>query len=155
MNFPISVSICTIALLVMFISAIVGMKNKIKTAAFLMILSMICMLAGLTHNTKDVIGSMKETYDGIIEEMKLEVLPVDKIETVIVPEFYYEGAEIADQKRLDDGTYEIRFVANGEFYIWIDKVEYPEDAPYLLTMESNETVDLKDDEIVVVWKDMN
>lgn len=155
MNFQTSFLICSVALLIAFISAAMCMKKKIKIAIIFSAISMICMVLGLCHNARDVTKSMKESYDKIIDEMEIKIYSLEEIETVVVPDVYYGEAEIANQRQLDDGTYEIRFVSNKESYVWIDDVEYPEDVPYLLTMNSNKTIDYKDDEIVVVWKDMN
>lgn len=156
MEYSISLLICIAALIIAFISAIAYVKNKAKTAVILVALAIASMFYGVNYNTGSTIEAMKNSYSKVIEEMEFEISSLESIKPqVIVPEFYYVEAEIADQKQLDDGTYEIRFVANGEFYVWVDDVEYPEDVPYLLTMESNGTLDCKDDEIVVVWKDMN
>ena len=43
-----------------------------------------------------------------------------------------------------------------QLFSWIDMYAYPDDVPYLLTMDNKGTLNNPlDDEILVVWKDMN
>lgn len=89
-------------------------------------------------------------YNTIITEKDAE------IESLNETGIYYLGAEIVEQKALSNGSYKINFidVENGNVYAWIDDSEYFNDVPYLLTMDGKGTEDVTDDEIVVVWMDM-
>ena len=69
------------------------------------------------------------------------------------------AAEICDQYQNEDGTYSNVFgvdYSEVQCFIWISEQPLPDDVPYLLTMDYKDTPDNPlDDEILVVWKDMN
>ena len=69
------------------------------------------------------------------------------------------AAEIYDQYQNEDGTYSNVFgvdCSEVQRFIWITEQPLPDDVPYLLTMDYKDTLNNPlDDEIVVVWKDMN
>lgn len=69
------------------------------------------------------------------------------------------AAEIYDQYQNEDGTYSNVFgvdYSEVQCFIWISEQPLPDDVPYLLTMDYKDTPDNPlDDEILVVWKDMN
>ena len=69
------------------------------------------------------------------------------------------AAEIYDQYQNKDGTYSNVFGVNYsevQCFIWISEQPLPDDVPYLITMDNKGTLNNPlDDEIVVVWKDMN
>ena len=69
------------------------------------------------------------------------------------------AAEIYDQYQNEDGTYSNVFGVNYsevQCFIWISEQPLPDDVPYLITMDNKDTLNNPlDDEIVVVWKDMN
>ena len=71
---------------------------------------------------------------------------------------YYAPAEIVSQKKTNDDTYNIVFCIDVLYkykYEWISDYEYPDDIPYLLTMDGNGTTEFTDDKVLVVWGDMN
>ena len=69
------------------------------------------------------------------------------------------AAEIYDQYQNEDGTYSNVFgvdYSEVQCFIWISEQPLPDDVPYLLTMDNKGTLNNPlDDEILVVWKDMN
>ena len=69
------------------------------------------------------------------------------------------AAEICDQYQNEDGTYSNVFgvdYSEVQCFIWISEQPLPDDVPYLLTMDYKDTPDNPlDDEILVVWMDMN
>ena len=69
------------------------------------------------------------------------------------------AAEIYDEYQNEDGTYSNVFgvdYSEVQCFIWISEQPLPDDTPYLLTMDNKGTLNNPlDDEILVVWKDMN
>ena len=69
------------------------------------------------------------------------------------------AAEIYDQYQNEDGTYSNVFgvdYSEVQCFIWISEQPLPDNVPYLLTMDYKDTLNNPlDDEILVVWKDMN
>ena len=69
------------------------------------------------------------------------------------------AAEIYDQYQNEDGTYSNVFgvdYSEVQSFIWISEQPLPYDVPYLLTMDYKDTLNNPlDDEILVVWMDMN
>ena len=69
------------------------------------------------------------------------------------------AAEICDQYQNEDGTYSNVFgvdYSEVQCFIWISEQPLPNDVPYLLTMDYKDTLNNPlDDEILVVWMDMN
>lgn len=69
------------------------------------------------------------------------------------------AAEIYDQYQNEDGTYSNVFgvdYSEVQAFIWISEKPLPDDVPYLLTMDYKDTPNNPlDDEILVVWMDMN
>ena len=69
------------------------------------------------------------------------------------------AAEICDQYQNEDGTYSNVFgvdYSEVQCFIWITEQPLPDDVPYLLTMDYKDTLNNPlDDEILVVWMDMN
>ena len=77
----------------------------------------------------------------------------------VIPEITYEPAELVECTELENGEYEMLFAVGEsevQLFSWIDMYAYPDDVPYLLTMDNKGTPNNPlDDEILVVWKDMN
>ena len=77
----------------------------------------------------------------------------------VIPEITYEPAELVECTELENSEYEMLFaVGESEVQLFssIDMYAYPDDVPYLLTMDNKGTLNNPlDDEILVVWKDMN
>lgn len=68
-------------------------------------------------------------------------------------EFYYIGAEI-DSQNVDTNT--TTFIDENEnFWEVTTNPDWEKDCVYLLTMDSKNTKDITDDEIVVVWAEVN
>lgn len=67
-------------------------------------------------------------------------------------EFYYIGAEI-DSQDVDNNT--TTFIdENGNLWDYDTNSNWKKDCVYLLTMDSKNTEDITDDEIVVVWAEV-
>ena len=77
----------------------------------------------------------------------------------VIPEITYEPAELVECTELENGAYEMLFAVGEsevQLFSWIDMYAYSDDVPYLLTMDNKGTLNNPlDDEILVVWKDMN
>lgn len=68
-------------------------------------------------------------------------------------EFYYIGAEI-DSQNIDTNT--TTFVDENEnFWEITTNSKWEKDCVYLLTMDSRNTKEIEDDEVVVVWAEVN
>ena len=69
------------------------------------------------------------------------------------------AAEICNQYQNEDGTYSNVFgvdYSEVQCFIWISEQPLPDDVPYLLTMYYKDTLNNPlDDEILVVWMDVN
>lgn len=78
-------------------------------------------------------------------------------EEVIVENYYYVDAEIRDVKMSSNGKYDVEFIvidSHGVTHCWENESPM-EDIPYLLTIKTNGTETIADDEIVAVWKCAN
>ena len=77
--------------------------------------------------------------------------PVTTPETEVEPNVYFVYAEKVEEEG-DVITFATVNLKNNQFYTWVNEYEndYP-DVPYMLTMDSNGTATLEDDEILVVW----
>lgn len=102
--------------------------------------------------------NMQKAFQNVLVSMKTE----EKIECKKeIPELYYKKAELAFSEKQDDGTYKIQFFVQEagakkyERYEIVSDKEYDNTVPYLLTIISNGTESTSDDELAVVWKDMN
>lgn len=68
-------------------------------------------------------------------------------------EFYYIGAEI-DSQNVDTNT--TTFIDENEnFWEVTTNPDWEKDCVYLLTMDSKNTKDITDDEVVVIWAEVN
>ena len=68
-------------------------------------------------------------------------------------EFYYIGAEI-DSQNVDTNT--TTFIDENEnFWKVATNPKWEKDCVYLLTMDSKNTKEIEDDEVVVVWAEVN
>ena len=97
-----------------------------------------------------------ETNEPIQEEVQFQ--PEDTYEPLSGCTTHL-AAEIYDQYQNEDGTYSNVFgvdYSEVQRFIWISEQPLPNDVPYLLTMDYKDTLNNPlDDEILVVWMDMN
>lgn len=100
---------------------------------------------------------IKNQCNEIIAEKNAEIESLKAIIEENKSDTYYLNAEIFNQIDLNNGNYAVNFIntESGNIYTWIGEYEYPDDVPYLLTMDSKETDSIEDDKILVVWMDMN
>jgi hypothetical protein len=126
--------------------------NKLFTylAAIYFVLSFLIVLTISAHTREQKeFNDYKETYKTVATTQKTEIK---------IPDYYYQGAELLEQIQLYDGTYQVQFCvygAPGPIYLWTNESAIDEDGVFLLTMKSNGTTNLLDDEVVVVWKSVN
>ena len=106
-------------------------------------------------NTKEN-SKVIETNEPIQEEIQSQ--PEDTYEPLSGCTTHV-AAEIYDQYQNEDGTYSNVFgvdYSEVQCFIWISEQPLPDDVPYLLTMDYKDTLNNPlDDEILVVWMDMN
>lgn len=100
---------------------------------------------------------IKNQCNEIIAEKNAEIESLKAIIEENKSDTYYLNAEIFNQIDLNNGNYAVNFIntESGNIYTWIGEYEYPDDVPYLLTMDSKETDSIEDDKILVVWMDMD
>ena len=125
-------------------SALVGVVCGILAITFLFVI-----------NTKENNKAI-ETNGPIQEEVQFQ--PEDTYEPLSGCTTHV-AAEIYDQYQNEDGTYSNVFgvdYSEVQRFIWISEQPLPNDVPYLLTMDYKDTLNNPlDDEILVVWMDMN
>ena len=125
-------------------SALVGVVCGILAITFLFVI-----------NTKENNKAI-ETNEPIQEEVQFQ--PEDTYEPLSGCTTHL-AAEIYDQYQNEDGTYSNVFgvdYSEVQRFIWISEQPLPNDVPYLLTMDYKDTLNNPlDDEILVVWMDMN
>lgn len=78
-------------------------------------------------------------------------IPSSIPQTNVEPNVYFVYAEKTEEKD-DVITFTTLNLNDNQFYTWVNEYgyDYP-DVPYMLTMNSKGTQDLKDDEILAVW----
>ena len=100
-----------------------------------------------------------ETNEPIQEEVQSQQAQPEDIYEPLSGCTTHVAAEIYDQYQNEDGTYSNVFgvdYSEVQCFIWISEQPLPDDVPYLLTMDYKDTPDNPlDDEILVVWMDMN
>ena len=125
---------------------VVNIAGAIGTVCLILFIG-ISLGVKATENNKEI-----QVNEVIQEETKTQ--PVQ-----VIPEITYEPAELVECVELENGAYQMLFTVGEsevQLFSWIDTYTYPDDTPYLLTMDNKGTLnDPLDDEILVVWKDMN
>ena len=100
-----------------------------------------------------------ETNEPIQEEVQSQQAQQENVHEPLSGCTTHVAAEIYDQYQNKDGTYSNVFgvdYSEVQCFIWISEQPLPDDVPYLLTMDNKGTPNNPlDDEILVVWKDMN
>ena len=115
---------------------------------------LVCLLILVAFSTgiKTVEEKNEIQFNETVETVKVQQVQV-------IPEITYEPAELVECVELENGTYQMLFAVGEsevQLFSWVDTYTYPDDTPYLLTMDNKGTLnDPLDDEILVVWKDMN
>ena len=109
-------------------------------------------------NTKEN-NKVIETNEPIQEEVQSQQAQPEDIYEPLSGCTTHVAAEIYDQYQNEDGTYSNVFgvdYSEVQCFIWISEQPLPDDVPYLLTMDYKDTLNNPlDDEILVVWMDMN
>ena len=109
-------------------------------------------------NTKEN-DKVIETNEPIQEEVQSQQAQQENVHEPLSGCTTHVAAEICDQYQNEDGTYSNVFgvdYSEVQCFIWISEQPLPDDVPYLLTMDYKDTPDNPlDDEILVVWMDMN
>ena len=126
-----------------------------KSAVIGIVCGILAVALFFAINTKEN-DKVIETNETIQEEVQSQ--PEDTYEPLSGCTTHL-AAEIYDQYQNEDGTYSNVFgvdYSEVQCFIWISEQPLPDDVPYLLTMDNKGTLNNPlDDEILVVWKDMN
>lgn len=90
-----------------------------------------------------------------------EVIKEEKVYNTDLPEgMYYLGCEIIEKCDYLDGKYQYSFGVvddpnyAGNIFVYVTESDLSMDVPYILTMDSMGTDELLDDQIVVVWQNI-
>ena len=155
----------TAAIFVMFavVTAIIGTwlyleQNKGVGTFVITVLLLICAVSNSVYTVKNQAVKAREEYNAMVAQKDAEIEKVKEqyVDNAFWKEDYCVPAELNKQVEQENGTYKVIFVvASKLYYEWIADYEYPEDIPYMLTMDGNDTPDFEDDKILVVWADMN
>ena len=125
------------------------------SAAYGIACALMAVVLFFVINTKENDKTI-ETNESIQEEVQSQ--PEDTYEPLSGCTTHV-AAEIYDQYQNEDGTYSNVFgvdYSEVQCFIWISEQPLPDDVPYLLTMDYKDTLNNPlDDEILVVWMDMN
>ena len=128
-------------------SAVVGVVCGILAVTLLFVI-----------NTKENNKAI-ETNEPIQEEVQYQQAQQENVHEPLSGCTTHVAAEICDQYQNEDGTYSNVFgvdYSEVQRFIWISEQPLPNDVPYLLTMDYKDTLNNPlDDEILVVWMDMN
>ena len=155
--------ICPVLLVITCIAIVVitflGFFTQDETIGIIGIIGSVCLIlfVGISLGEKATENNEEIQDNEVIQE---ESQP--KTEDIYEPLSgctTHVAAEICDQYQNEDGTYSNVFgvdYSEVQCFIWISEQPLPDDVPYLLTMDYKDTLNNPlDDEILVVWMDMN
>ena len=155
--------ICPVLLVITCIAIVVitflGFFTQDETIGIIGIIGSVCLIlfVGISLGEKATENNEEIQDNEVIQE---ESQP--KTEDIYEPLSgctTHVAAEICDQYQNEDGTYSNVFgvdYSEIQCFIWITEQPLPDDVPYLLTMDYKDTLNNPlDDEILVVWMDMN
>ena len=90
-----------------------------------------------------------------------EVVKNEKVYNTTLPEgMYYLGVEIIEKCDYLDGKYQYSFGVvddpeyAGNIFVYVTESNLSEDVPYILTMDNMGTDEVLDDQVVVVWQNI-
>ena len=152
--------ICPVLLVIACIAIVVitflGFFTKDETIGIIGIIGSVCLILFVGIS----LGEKANTQPNeVVQEETKSIKTTETQQVQTIPEITYEPAELVSVTKLENGIYEMLFVVGEsevQLFSWYDTYTYPDDVPYLLTMDNKGTLnDPTDDEIIVVWKDMN
>ena len=152
--------ICPVLLVIACIAIVVitflGFFTQNETIGIIGIIGSVCLILFVGIS----LGEKANTQPNeVVQEETKSIKTTETQQVQTIPEITYEPAELVNVTELENGIYEMLFVVGEsevQLFSWYDTYTYPDDVPYLLTMDNKGTLnDPTDDEIIVVWKDMN
>ena len=152
--------ICSVLLVIACIAIVVitflGFFTQDETIGIIGIIGSVCLILFIGIS----LGEKANTQPNeVVQEETKSIKTTETQQVQTIPEITYEPAELVNVTELENGIYEMLFVVGErevQLFSWYDTYTYPDDVPYLLTMDNKGTLnDPTDDEIIVVWKDMN
>ena len=152
--------ICPVLLVIACIAIVVitflGFFTQNETIGIIGIIGSVCLILFVGIS----LGEKANTQPNeVVQEETKSIKTTETQQVQTIPEITYEPAELVSVTKLENGIYEMLFVVGEsevQLFSWHDTYTYPDDVPYLLTMDNKGTLnDPTDDEILVVWKDMN
>lgn len=97
----------------------------------------------------------QNTYEPELEKLTKQYEALATKDLTSNPEFYYAEAYILNQEEGSDDMISVSWCVNYsgvQCFITYEPDYLDEDYPYLLTMYSNGTKDMLDDEVAVIWQ---
>lgn len=97
----------------------------------------------------------KEIYEAEIEKLSKQYEELALKNLTSNPDYYYAEAYIMSQDKGPDGMIIVAWCVNYsevQCFLTYEPNYLDEDYPYLLTMYSNGTEDILDDEVAVIWR---
>lgn len=149
---PVLVVLTCLAIIIMTFYGVYIGDEILQILGFI---GMVCILLflGITVGLRTTVGEVNTQSNKVVQE-ETKSQPVQ-----VISEITYEPAELIECVELENGAYQMLFAVGEsevQLFSWIDTYTYPDNTPYLLTMDNKGTLNNPlDDEILVVWKDMN
>lgn len=147
-----------LSIVIVYIASYLYFEKDSQISLLICLCAIFGVFASIWYASQAAEQNMQKAFQNVLSSMKTE----EKIECKKeIPELYYKEAELAFSEKQDDGTYKIQFFVQGtgakkyERYEIVSDKEYDNTVPYLLTIISHGTESTSDDELAVVWKDMN
>ena len=133
--------------------------KKVFTFAIAIILAIVtgavCLNFGLVAGHEVGYNKAENFYWVEFEKLTKQYEELALKDSTTNPEFYYGEAYIVSQDKMPDGMVSVSWCVNyseTQCFITYELDYLNEDYPYLLTMYSNGTKDVLDDEVVVIWQ---
>jgi hypothetical protein len=121
--------------------------KKVITIILMLVLMVTVYIAGYQE--------AKLIYESELEKAVHQYEELNMKGTASNPDFYYGEAYILNQEKIINDviviTWRVNYSLNHCFLTYSSDY-LDEDCPYLLTIDSNKTKDISDDEIAVIWQ---
>ena len=127
----------------------------------IILVAIICIMGAFCHHCGKEIGyhegysEAQCVYEPELEKLTKQYEKLALKDSTSNPEFYYGEAYIISQDEMPDGMISVSWCVNYsgvQCFITYEPDYLDEDYPYLLTMYSNGTKDMLDDEVAVIWQ---
>lgn len=153
---PVLVVLTCLAIIIMTFYG-VYIKDEILQILGFIGMVFILLFLGITVGLRTTVGEVN-TQSNKVNQEEIQSKPEDTYEPLSGCTTHV-AAEIYEQYQNEDGTYSNVFevdYSEVQAFIWISEKPLPDDVPYLLTMDNKGTLNNPlDDEILVVWMDVN